>query len=298
MRFIVLAPLALLLSAPLPPCQARWGSGRCTTVVVPEWEWRYSPDGSRADLYHFGQYWRTHYYETEVRNPAPVLSTDKTSPKKKLCDCCPCCGCGDECRCAAGQPCGDGCTCGGKGDPFPKWMTHGTNPEKIAPREEYRIAGQLVSKDEAMQALRAGQLADDSGKLRLTVIGSPDERKQALSGLPQDVKDRCLVKEYAADHWAVKNAGFKTDGHPTVYVQAPDGKVLHRQDDAVNVAGAVRKADPNYDASKDPDLRKPKAPDPPAPTPTPDPNHNSSAGWVVAGLIALGAYLWKGSKTS
>ena len=285
--------LALLLSALVPPCHAGWRSGGCTTVVVPEWEWRVSPDGNRADLYHYGCYWRSHYYETEVQQPA-------SAPKKKICDCCPDCDCGDNCCCSTGQPCGDHCSCPVKGEAFPKWMTHGTDPEKLAPREEYRVSGRLVSKDDAMHALRGGQLADDSGKLRLTVIGSPDERKKALAALPADLKDRCLVKEYAPDNWAVKNIGFKSDGHPTVYVQAPDGKVLHRQDDPDNLATAVRKADPNYDPSKDPDLRKPKVPDPPtpAPTPTPDNNQNSSAGWVLAGLVALGAYLWKGSKNS
>src|SRR5262245_11297860 len=227
MRVLFLAPLALLLSPLVLPCQAGWRSAGCTTVVVPEWEWRVSADGSRADLYHYGCYWRSHYYETEEKKPLP-----------------------------------DG---RGSSEEFPQWMTHGTDPEKLAPSEEYRVGGQLVSKDEAMQALRAGQLTDDSGKLRLTVIGNPEERKKALTGLPADVKDHCLLKEYTPDNWAVKNAGFKTDGHPTVYVQAPDGKVLHRQDDPDNLATAVRKADPNYDPSKDPDLRKPKVPDTPAP---------------------------------
>jgi hypothetical protein len=289
MRFLILALLAPLLLT--PDCYAGWGSGGCAPVgapgfsPVPEWEWRQTPDGSRADLYHFGRYYRSHYYEADVK-PA--------NPKKKTCDCCPSCGCGDDCRCPDGRPCGDGCTCILKGESFPRWMTHGTDPEKIAPREEYRVGGRVVTREEALKALQASQLTDDSRKLRLTVIGGPEECKMALAGLPAEVKERCLVKEYAPDHWSVKNAGFKTDGHPTVYVQAPDGKVLHRQDDADNVSGAVRKADPTYDPTKDPDLRKPRAPDKPSP---PDNPQNSSAGWVVAGLVALAALLWKGPKS-
>ena len=55
-------------------------------------------------------------------------------------------------------------------------------------------------------------------------------------------------------------AGFVTTGKPTIYVQAPDGKVLHRQDDyqggAPELAEAIRRIDPNYDPKKDFDLRK------------------------------------------
>jgi hypothetical protein len=262
---------------------------------VPEWEWRTTADGSRADLYHFGHYCRSHYYETEVKPSDPFAESNKARPKKDDCDCTASCDCGASCRCADGKPCCDGCRCIVKGQAFPRWMTHGTDPEKIAPREEYRVGGKVVSRDEALQALQSGGLSDDSQKLRLTVIGSDDERKKVLTALPPDVKERCLVKSYAPDHWAMKGAGFKTDGHPTVYVQAPDGQVLHRQDGADNLVAAVRKADPNYDPAKDPDLRKPRTPDRPTP-PAPDISSTPWAGWVAAGLVALVALLWKGPK--
>jgi hypothetical protein len=294
MRNVFLLSLALAVLPPPTESRGGWPSGGCAPVgapvffpAVPEWEWRQSADGTYADLYHFGRYHHRHYYESA----APA----KAAPAKKAsCDCCPSCGCEDNCRCPDGKPCCDGCKCIIMGESLPRWMTHGTDPEKIAPREEYRVGGQLVSRDQALKALQVGALADDSRKLRLTVIGSPEERKKALAGLPADVKDRCLVKEYAPDHWAVKGAGFKADGHPAVYVQAPDGKVLHRQDDGDKLAEAVRKADPAYDPAKDPDLRKPKAPDKPAPTPDNPPQ--PWAGWVVAGCVALAALLWKGTK--
>jgi hypothetical protein len=265
---------------------------------MPEWEWRQTADGSRADLYHFGRYYRSHYYEEEAKLPDPFAEANKVKPGKKDCECVDSCDCGENCPCPNGKPCCDRCRCIFKGATLPRWMTHGTDPEKIAPREEYRLSGQVVTREEAFKALQAAPLSDDSQKLRLTVIGSAEERKKVLAALPQDVKDRCLVKEYAPDHWSVKNAGFKTDGHPTVYVQAPDGKVLHRQDDADNVAQAVRKADPNYDPAKDPDLRKAKTPDKPVSPPVPDSNPSPTSGWVVAGLVALGAFLLKGQKAS
>jgi hypothetical protein len=296
-KFLVPAALLALAAA---PCRAGWPSGGCAPVgapvvypAVPEWEWRQSADGSRADLYHFGAYHHTHYYPAPEKPPEPFAPANAARPKKSACDCAPPCDCGDACRCPDGKPCCDGCKCLVKGEALPHWMTHGTEPGKLAGREEYRVGGRVVSRAEALQALRAAPLTDDSRRPRLTVIGSPDDRKKALGGLPADVKDHWLVKEFTPDHWAVKGAGFKTDGHPTVYLQAPDGKVLHRQDDADNLAEAVRKADPAYDPSKDPDLRKPKAPDKPA---APDEPH-PWAGWVAAGCVGLAALLWKGPKS-
>ncbi len=285
MRKLVL--VAALLALPAAPCRAGWPSGGCAPVgapvafpAVPEWEWRVSADGARADLYHFGRHDRTHYYPAEEKRPDPFAAANAARPKEPACDCGPSCDCGDACHCAT------------KGESLPHWMTHGTDPGKLAGREEYRVGGRAVGRDEALQTVRAAALTDDSRKPRLTVIGSPDERKKALEALPADIKDRWLVKEYAPDHWAVRGAGFKAEGHPTVYLQAPDGKVLHRQDDADKLAEAVRKADPAYDPSKDPDLRKPKAPDRPA---APDQQH-PWAGWVVAGCVGLAALLWKGPK--
>jgi hypothetical protein len=128
----------------------------------------------------------------------------------------------------------------------------------------YEISGRQASREEVVQAIEKG-LPDDAGKFRLTVIGADAERKRfeddwkaagevALTAL----KNRCLLWSVPADHWSVKEVGFKTDGHPTVYLQAPDGKVLHRQDDYHGPGDfqAIRKAVDSYDAKKDPDRRK------------------------------------------
>jgi hypothetical protein len=135
-----------------------------------------------------------------------------------------------------------------------------------APGEHIRLNDQPITKAKALRLLQSRDLTDDSGKLRLTLIGPEDERQKVLDDLNgplADLAGDCLVQSYAPDHWAVARAGFHVAGRPTIYVQEPSGKVLHRQDDyADGAAGlrrvleAVRKPDPKYDGAKDPDLRK------------------------------------------
>lgn len=126
----------------------------------------------------------------------------------------------------------------------------------------YSHNGEEVSKKTAHE-LVTGQLTDDSGKLWVTVIGPPVCREpveKAMALLPADLYGAFSVKSYDSSHWAVKSAGFVTSGSPTVYCQAPGGKVLHRQDDfdggQDELFKALRKAKGNYDSKKDPDLRR------------------------------------------
>lgn len=107
------------------------------------------------------------------------------------------------------------------------------------------------------------RLIDDSKKLRFTVIGKPEDRKRVIEDFNKlNYKDEFLVKEYSPEDWEVSRFGFVTTGSPTIYIQQPDGKVLHRQDDYKGlddlkvVFSKIRVKDPNYDPSKDPDLRK------------------------------------------
>ncbi len=133
--------------------------------------------------------------------------------------------------------------------------------------ERITLGGREITRSEATQVLQAGSLADDSGKLRLTVIGTEADRRRVLDDLKgplTDIAGQCLVQDYPPDHWAVANVGFYTAGKPTIYVQAPDGKVLHRQDDYADGAEGfrqaferLRKPDPNYRPDKDRDLRRP-----------------------------------------
>ncbi|GAB6188136.1 hypothetical protein JCM17478_36380 [Thermopirellula anaerolimosa] len=133
--------------------------------------------------------------------------------------------------------------------------------------ERITLDGRQITRAEATQILQAGSLADDSGKLRLTVIGTEADRGRVLDDLRgslSDIANQCLVQDYPPDHWAVANVGFYTAGKPTIYVQAPDGNVLHRQDDYADGAEGfrqaferLRKPDPNYRPDKDRDQRRP-----------------------------------------
>lgn len=182
----------------------------------------------------------------------------KWSAERKLhagCGCQPQCECDPQCGCVSGAtPCQNGC-----------FQNFGVDQTKLGGPEAYKINGKPVTKAQAEQAIKGGQVPDDAHKLRLTVIGPEAERKQVLADLAAlpalaEWKDKLLVQAYPPDHWAVAQAGFVTSGKPTVYLQAPDGKVLHRQDDyqdgAAGLAKALRKADPDYKPDKDKDQRK------------------------------------------
>lgn len=130
----------------------------------------------------------------------------------------------------------------------------------------YTIKGQPVTRAEMVLALTQGGLADDTHKLRVTVIGGESDRKAVVNDLAASTelapyRDAMLVQAYAPDHWAVRDAGFVTTGKPTIYLQRSDGKVLHRQDSysggAAQLAEAIRRVRPDYDPKKDPDARKP-----------------------------------------
>jgi hypothetical protein len=161
----------------------------------------------------------------------------------------------------------------------------GVQWDKISDKPKYTVNGQEVSKGQ-VEGLITGALADDSGKLRVTVT-SPDaaKRKQVVSDLKKMPEaDSFAIRDYDAKSWEM-NAGFKTDGAPTIYCQAPTGKVLHRQDDYQGGADAtitaLRKAKAGYDPKKDPDLRKELIPN----TPT----LNTSLLALGIGLLAMTA---------
>ncbi|GIW83079.1 MAG: hypothetical protein KatS3mg105_4886 [Gemmatales bacterium] len=74
-----------------------------------------------------------------------------------------------------------------------------------------------------------------------------------------------IVQSYRPENWALR-PGFVTSGRPTIYVQSPDGEVLHRQDDYEGGIGALsvaleracqlRRRNPLYRPQLDPDLRQ------------------------------------------
>ncbi len=153
------------------------------------------------------------------------------------------------------------------------------------------LNGRPVTMEQAIGVV-SGQIPDDSKKFRLTVIGADGQRKpvvDAFSQVEREVKERIVIWDVPPDHWSLKDNAtgktvFKVDGAPTVYLQAPDGKVLHRQDDwsGVDDFQAIRKAMKAYDSSKDPDFRKPN-PEPKKPA-GPEQSTNNLP-WILAAIL-------------
>lgn len=122
------------------------------------------------------------------------------------------------------------------------------------------------------------EIPDDSKKFRLTVPGAAEERARitdAWKTVEPSLKERVIVWNVPSDHWSLQDGStgktvFKTSG---LTLTAPDGKVLHRQEDFTGAQDfeAIRKAVKGYDPLKDPDLRKPDLPIKPAPMPIPIP---------------------------
>lgn len=145
----------------------------------------------------------------------------------------------------------------------PEVVNFGVNRSQIG-KDRYLINGINATEEEALNALTEKNLPNDKHFLRLTIIGPEELRKQVRHDLEHNpllatLAEKYLVQDYAPDNWAVKD-GFYTQGSPTIYLQTPGGKVLHRQDDykdgAVGLATALRKADPNYSPAEDVDRRR------------------------------------------
>lgn len=141
-------------------------------------------------------------------------------------------------------------------------MPPGVRAEALLDRECYSICGQEVSREQAEAAL-----VDDSDCLSLSAIGSAEETARVAADLDRPEfaawKQRVVFQRYTPDNWAVstKRYGFDTSGHPTVYLQKPDGTVLTHVNSYEGPATLqrLRKNDPNYKPADDPGM-KPIAP--------------------------------------
>lgn len=145
----------------------------------------------------------------------------------------------------------------------PKIENFGLMADQLGKRgfDHYELNGRPVAQGDAFRAVKEGVPADES-LLRVTVIGSEAHRQRVISDLtnaPAQLRDRFVLQGYDPQHWAVQ-PGFFRGGSPTIYVQSPSGQVLHRQDDYQDgpsgLFEAIRRADPNYTPTRDPDLRK------------------------------------------
>lgn len=311
--FLSLFALAAFLSM-TPTSQAAWGNGGCSAPVqfapiaqaAPFTGWDNGEEGWRyfylSGLVVAGYHPETGEYRTRVNGEwsEPIDPPwEGTSPERrqKKCKCSDTCKCGRHCQCKAnGKACSSGCTCAPQPNPPQQeevgQVFFGVDAEKLTGVERYRVNGRDCCRQDVIDALTGdGQLTDDSGKLRLTVIGQDADRKQVLSDLASNpaltpYRDRILIQDYSPLDWAVSRVGFKTDGRPTVYIQRPDGKVLHRQDSytsAADLAEALRKADPNYNPANDPNLNKP--------TPVPSPANGSWWDQIPADAKYIGGFL-------
>lgn len=146
----------------------------------------------------------------------------------------------------------------------------------------YWLNGVLASAQSVQQAIENRSLADDSAKLRLTLIGSKARCDQVQADLQTHpalapFRDKFLIQSYRPGHWATDV--FKLPPGQEFYLSvqtAADvkgkGIELHAQDYyagpellAAGLSEAQRRADPNYDPKKTPDVTKPKPkPDDPA----------------------------------
>ena len=152
----------------------------------------------------------------------------------------------------------------------------GVDSAKLHGGSRFQLNGHDVTRTEALDAIHA-KIPEESKKFRVTIIGTSAERKRvtdAYQNVDAHLRERTSVWSVPPEHWSLTDTAagkpiFRGDGKPTIYFQAPDGKVLHRQGDFAGAQDfeAIRKAVKNYDDAKDPDLRKPlPAPVPPAPT--------------------------------
>lgn len=179
--------------------------------------------------------------------------------------------------------------------------------------ERCEVNGCPCTRAEMMKAMRgADVLTDDSAWLSLSLIGSQAETGKVRADLEsaastRDSMKRLLVQEFRPGNPLVAKCGFVTTGHPTIYLQRPDGEVLCRVDaypGADAMAGTLqsalavqaedcdgcRKPQPAYQPAADPGAVLPVKPQVNAEV-TPAPwmlvlSH--AATLVVGGLGALG----------
>lgn len=181
-------------------------------------------------------------------------------------------------------------------DGIPNFGVDMAKTRSAAKQYEYSINGRPCTKKQAFESLdgkTADGINDDSKHARLSCIGTDAECKQLESDVAANPAFKGLeftFQSYRPTDPMIRDVGV-APGHPSVYLQQPDGKVLARWESyagAEKVAGEIRKRDPNYDPNKDP------RPDKPVPTPDPKKPTDPFAGinpiWIIGGLIVLALF--------
>lgn len=149
------------------------------------------------------------------------------------------CPCSVNCTCGCNE--GKVCECNGPAKTAADSPLFGVEDDKRNGKDGFKLNGKPVSREAAFHLIEK-DLPDDKQKPRLTLIGSPDDTKRAREKLKgSDIESACLIQCYTPDNWAVRDVGFTLVGSPAVYLQAPDGKVLHKQADDSGMVEALRK---------------------------------------------------------
>jgi hypothetical protein len=157
----------------------------------------------------------------------------------------------------------------------------GLTPDKIG-----KTVGFSGNVHEYQQA-KTGKPTRD-GKIFLTVIGNPSDRKSVVDDWhsnPEfaDLRDSVHFGEFERNAWQVKDElGYAATGKPTILIQQPSGRVEYRAYDysggAKELAQALRRADPKYSPERDPG-------------PTAKAHAAEYDSYVLVGAVLLGALL-------
>ncbi len=115
----------------------------------------------------------------------------------------------------------------------PQRLNFGVELGKLDAKPKYRLNGVEISRAQAIAAVEGAEIPDDVGLLRLTVIGSKEDRAAVLEDLEKHpalshLRGKLLVQAYDPADPRVSKRGFVTSGKPTIYLSAPDGRVLAR----------------------------------------------------------------------
>lgn len=247
-----------------------WAAGGYSWTQADADEYRLMFDGKWVGGYRVSDnafYPRFGPYQWGEASPLPP---GVYSPVKSDCPCC-----GDDCRCGSGKPCNKpSCPCVLKSGTIESdgTVNYGLDREHFPLKRQRTYRGREVSKGELLRIIGGkGTLKDDSKLLCLTVFGDKSSNDQVLADLGRDPhlapwKGLIKVQFYDSSEWVAGQGGF---AFPSIYIQTPEGKVLHRQDsyrgpellaEAIGKAEALYEPNPVYRKEDDPDLNKPAVP--------------------------------------
>lgn len=251
--------------------------------------------------------------EPPLKPRAEWLNPSAATAKRK-CRCCSGCTCGKKtCQCKPGDKCAGKCTCRqpflDEDDGAPPFF--GVLDDKRSATECYTRRGNAITKAETMRSLlegRNGTVPDDTVKLSFTVI-APDAAFRARVKADMKRPELAAFKAHVVEQYydpagtqcAMLDCGFPLEGQH-VLVQTKSGKVLAHVHEyqgtetlaaiagSKEVVGELRKKDPNYNGTTDPDPTKP--PPRPASVPASGGMEVSPEALVVVLLVVLGVVVF------